>query len=80
VAPKPALVRLALDEASGGASRRVVIDRRGIRPGRGAYLCRDPHGQDPVPECLERALRRGGLARAFRCAAPIDPDFVESTY
>lgn len=35
------------------------MDPRGTLPGRGAYTCRNP-------ACLERALRRGGLARTLR--------------
>ena len=38
---------------------RVLIDRKGKAPGRGAYLCYSN-------ECVERALRSKGLERALR--------------
>ena len=40
-----------------------LLDATGRVPGRGAYLCRDK-------ECLEKALRRGGLERSFSGAVP----------
>ncbi|MFI5010273.1 MAG: YlxR family protein [Solirubrobacterales bacterium] len=74
VAPKPELVRLA---ATGDGRRRVaVIDRAGVLPGRGAYLCRSQDGLDP--QCLALAERRGGVARALRCKVKLDPELVES--
>jgi predicted RNA-binding protein YlxR (DUF448 family) len=79
VAPKPALVRLALADDERGQRRRVVLDRPGTLPGRGAYLCAAERGEAPAPDCLARANRRGGLARAFRAAVALAPDFVEST-
>jgi hypothetical protein len=54
------LVRLRIE------GERVVIDRE-RSGGRGAWL-------HPAPACLERAIRRRALARAFRGrAAAIDP-------
>lgn len=50
--PKRELVRLVR-----GADGNVSVEAAG--PGRGAYVCRDP-------ECLERALKPGRLAHAFR--------------
>lgn len=51
-------------------------------PGRGAYLCRaaDPDRGPglPDPACLERAVRRGGIARTLRAAVTLDPKLVES--
>jgi hypothetical protein len=41
----------------------VVIDRRQRLPGRGAYV----HARR---ECVERAGRKGGLARTLRMAIP----------
>lgn len=38
----------------------IEIDPRGKRPGRGAYICRDPR-------CWEVALEPRRLARALRC-------------
>jgi predicted RNA-binding protein YlxR (DUF448 family) len=54
---QPRLLRLVLAEG------RVVADARRRRPGRGAYLHR-------APTCVERAVRRGGFARAFRTSLP----------
>ena len=80
VTGKPALVRLALaeDESGAGGRRRVVLDLSGALPGRGAYLCAAERGGAPAPDCLTRATRRGGIARAFRAAVTLAPDFVES--
>jgi predicted RNA-binding protein YlxR (DUF448 family) len=57
VRPKAALVRL-----TGGDDRDVVVDRRQVAQGRGAYAC-------PTLECLERALAQGRLARALKSPA-----------
>jgi predicted RNA-binding protein YlxR (DUF448 family) len=54
--PKHELVRLVRD-----ADGAVGTDARGRRPGRGAYVCADP-------SCVERALKGGRLAHAFRAA------------
>ncbi len=61
-----------------GFSRRAVLDRAGTMPGRGAYLCEDPAAGKPVGGCLTLATRRGGIARALRCAVTIDSELVES--
>ncbi len=53
VRPQRALLRLSLD-----AVGRVTVNARGWA-GRTAYAC-------PAPACLEGALRRQALARAFR--------------
>jgi len=50
-------------------------------PGRGAYLCRAGNLKGPAlpeRECLERALHRGGIARALRASVTLDPKIVES--
>jgi predicted RNA-binding protein YlxR (DUF448 family) len=52
--------------------------------GRGAYLCLDANGE-PAHDCLQRATRRGGLARALRraitgSAVSQDPKLVESVH
>ncbi|MGH7393087.1 MAG: YlxR family protein [Candidatus Rokuibacteriota bacterium] len=52
IRPKQELIRLV--RRPGGA---VVRDPAG--PGRGAYVCDDP-------ACMERALKGGRLAQAFR--------------
>ena len=41
----------------------VSLDATGKKSGRGAYVCRSA-------ECLEQALRRGGLERSFSGAVP----------
>ncbi|XNZ00685.1 YlxR family protein [Micrococcus luteus] len=51
------LVRVALDRSTDPPSVQWDSARR--RPGRGAWLHRDP-------ECAARALARGGFARSFR--------------
>jgi predicted RNA-binding protein YlxR (DUF448 family) len=63
------LVRLALRREPAGA--RAVLDANATLPGRGAYLCRASDGE-PAEQCLQLALKRGGLARALRCSVKID--------
>jgi predicted RNA-binding protein YlxR (DUF448 family) len=58
--------------------KRAVLDRAGTMPGRGAYLCRGAAPGKPAADCLSLATRRGGIARALRCAVTIDPELVES--
>jgi len=58
-APKRELLRLVHDAG------RPVPDPAQRLPGRGAYVCRDE-------ACIERAARRGGLARAFRRPVTVD--------
>ncbi len=53
-------------------------DRDGTMPGRGAYLCRAGGADAPAADCLARAIRRGGIARALRAAVTLDPKIVES--
>ena len=48
----------------------VVADPEARRPGRGAYLC-------PDPACTELAVRRNGLARAFRAPATFSDDALD---
>lgn len=57
-AAPPDLVRLRLQDG------RVVVDRD-RSGGRGAWL-------HAAPACLERAIRRGAFARAFRAPAGAD--------
>ncbi len=46
----------------------------GTGTGRGAWCC-------PDGECLDRALRKGGFARALRTAADrIDPDALRAAF
>jgi predicted RNA-binding protein YlxR (DUF448 family) len=68
--------------AEGDARRSAIVDRDGTMPGRGAYLCRGADSSAPATvdgTCLERALRRGGIARALRSSVTVDPKLVEST-
>lgn len=58
------LRRLAL--VRGPEGPRVVWDENRTRGGRGAWLCRAETG------CLEKALRKKTLARAFRLAGEVD--------
>ncbi|MCA1690070.1 MAG: YlxR family protein [Actinobacteria bacterium] len=60
-AAKPELLRLVV------ADGFAVPDPVGRMGGRGAYIC-------PDPACLDRATRRGGLARALRRPVKIAPD------
>ena len=54
-----------------GTARGVVLDERQRLPGRGAYV----HGRE---KCLERAVKRGGLARTLRRQVPMEL-FTEGT-
>jgi predicted RNA-binding protein YlxR (DUF448 family) len=87
IAPKSELLRIAVADhrsasVGGGPARRAIADRDGTMPGRGAYLCRggyaNPEADLVDPACLERAARRGGIARALRAAVTLDPKLVES--
>jgi uncharacterized protein len=64
--PKRDLVRLVR-----GADGVVVVDARGIRPGRGAYVCAEI-------ACVERALKAGRLSHTFRAACRLG-EGLEST-
>lgn len=56
--PKKELVRIVL---SGEGD--ILVDHTGRANGRGAYLCDDP-------ACLQRAIKRKALNRAFRTQVP----------
>jgi predicted RNA-binding protein YlxR (DUF448 family) len=58
--------------------RYAIADRDGTMPGRGAYLCRGADPELPAGDCLARATRRSGIARALRSAVTVDPKLVES--
>ena len=47
----------------------VFIDRTGAALGRGAYVC-------PGRECLEAALKRGRLAKAFKGKAEVSDEVM----
>jgi uncharacterized protein len=54
-----------------GEPRLVVADTVARLPGRGAYIC-------GPGECLEGALRKRALQRAFRRPVKIDSETLES--
>ncbi len=63
--PKKELVRVVkapekLDEAGRPLPQEISLDLTGKKPGRGAYLCRNP-------ECLKKARKARRLERAFSC-------------
>ncbi|WP_052436966.1 YlxR family protein [Georgenia sp. SUBG003] len=64
-APRSALVRLVLDDATS----RVEVDPERGAPGRGAWL-------HPSRECLDLALRRRAIGRALRAAGAAGTDAV----
>jgi hypothetical protein len=64
LAPKSDLRRVVV------ADGRVRADPDQRLPGRGAYVCNRA--------CAERAVQRGGFARAFRSSVLIDPDLLHS--
>ena len=68
-APKPELVRIALGSGGEGRTRRAVLDRDGVMPGRGAYLCRGGARAEPAADCLALAVRqwRDRARVALRC-------------
>ncbi|MGK5631350.1 YlxR family protein [Streptomyces sp. URMC 123] len=65
-AAKGDLLRVAVIED------RCVPDRRGTLPGRGAYL-------HPDPVCLDLAVRRRALPRAFRRQGPLGTEDLRNT-
>ena len=63
--PKKELVRVVkapekTDEAGNAAPPEISLDLTGKKPGRGAYLCRNP-------ECLKKARKARRLEKAFSC-------------
>jgi predicted RNA-binding protein YlxR (DUF448 family) len=78
IAPKSELIRIAAGDAGYGRTRRALCDPLATMPGRGAYLCRGGAAGRPAAECLAVAMRRGGIARALRCAVTVPPELVES--
>jgi predicted RNA-binding protein YlxR (DUF448 family) len=56
--PKKELVRIVRNNLG-----EISLDTTGRKPGRGAYLCRDP-------ECLKKARKSKRLEKAFGCAIP----------
>lgn len=56
--PKKELIRIVLSPEG-----NILVDRTGRANGRGAYLCDDP-------ACLQKAVKRKALNRAFRTSVP----------
>ena len=56
--PKKELVRIVRN-----SDGEVSLDTTGKKPGRGAYICKDP-------QCLKKAKKAKRLERAFGCAVP----------
>lgn len=66
--PKRELVRIVkapekLDGSGEPLPRPIELDGTGKKPGRGAYICRDP-------ECLKKARKARRLEKAFACKIP----------
>lgn len=66
--PKRELVRIVkapekLDGNGAPLPQPIELDLTGKKPGRGAYICRDP-------ECLRLARKARRLERAFSCKIP----------
>ena len=78
IAAKSELLRIAVARQGSERRGRAVCDRDGTMGGRGAYLCLGSEPHSPAPECLARALKRGGIARALRSAVTLDAKLVES--
>ncbi len=51
------------------ADGMVGVDRTGAASGRGAYVC-------PAPPCVEEALKRGRLVRAFKGKAEASDEVI----
>lgn len=64
--PKKELVRVVRSPEG-----EISIDRVGRKPGRGAYLCDDPH-------CLAKVKKGRGLEHAFSCQ--IDESVYEQLF
>ena len=56
--PKKELIRIVLTREG-----ELLVDKTGRANGRGAYLCDDP-------ACLQKAVKRKALSRAFRTQVP----------
>ncbi|GAA4733434.1 hypothetical protein GCM10023216_27210 [Isoptericola chiayiensis] len=63
------LLRLVLSPSD--REPRLVVDKRGSMPGRGAWI-------HPDLACLELARRRRAVPRALRVAGPLDLDEVRA--
>jgi predicted RNA-binding protein YlxR (DUF448 family) len=62
--PKKELVRVVkAPQKEEDTPPEISLDLTGKKPGRGAYLCRNP-------ECLQKARKARRLERAFSCRIP----------
>lgn len=62
--PKKELVRVVkAPQKEEDTPPEISLDLTGKKPGRGAYLCRNP-------ECLQKARKSRRLERAFSCRIP----------
>ena len=66
--PKKELIRVVrapekLDESGNPLPQEISLDFSGKKPGRGAYMCKDP-------QCLRAAQKSRRLERAFSCKIP----------
>jgi predicted RNA-binding protein YlxR (DUF448 family) len=79
ITSKGDLVRLALARKPGQeCTTAIVVDEHARLGGRGAYVCASVAGA-PEHDCLERALKRGGIVRTLRCGPKADTsDLLES--
>lgn len=60
---KKQLVRIVKAPDNAENSGEISIDPIGKKPGRGAYICKDP-------ECLKKAKKARRLEKAFSCKIP----------
>ncbi|MDN3443367.1 YlxR family protein [Microbacterium sp. APC 3901] len=63
-APRAALLRVVAQDDI------LIIDERGVLPGRGAWV-------HPTPECMDAALRRRAFGRALRASGNLDTRIIE---
>ena len=64
-AARNTLLRVALSDG------RLVIDERGVLPGRGAWV-------HSTGDCLKQAVSRGSFARALRVSGSLDTSPLEN--
>ena len=62
---KRELVRIVKAPENAENSGEISVDLTGKKPGRGAYLCKNP-------DCLAKAKKARRLEKAFSCRIPDD--------
>ena len=60
---KRELVRIVKAPEAAGNSGEISVDLTGKKPGRGAYICKNP-------DCLAKAKKARRLEKAFSCRIP----------